>query len=109
MKPYSLLLLCAMALSTAAKGALAQAKPPSPPLPLKVVGTQVQNSRNQTVRLRGVNAASLEWTSTGEGHILQTVQTAIRDWHVNLIRLPLAQDRWFGKAREQSDDGKAYR
>src|SRR5262249_22946775 len=34
---------------------------------------------------------------------------AIRDWHVNHIRLPLAQDRWFGKAPEQKDDGKAYR
>src|SRR5262249_14368903 len=51
----------------------------------------------------------LEWTSDGEGHILDTVKTAIRDWHVNHIRLPLAQDRWFGKAPEQKDDGKAYR
>ena len=31
---------------------------------------------------------------------------AIRDWHVNHIRLPLAQDRWFGKAPEQKDEGR---
>ncbi|HEY2158349.1 MAG TPA: cellulase family glycosylhydrolase [Isosphaeraceae bacterium] len=81
----------------------------SMPLPLKVVGTRVVDSRGDRVRLRGVNAASLEWTSDGEGHILDTVQTAIEAWHVNHVRLPLAQDRWFGKAPEQKDDGTAYR
>jgi hypothetical protein len=74
-----------------------------------VVGTQIQNSQNQPVTLRGVNTASLEWTSNGEGHILQSVNTAIREWRVNIIRLPLAQDRWFGKAPEQKDEGVAYR
>ena len=59
--------------------------------------------------LRGVNAASLEWTSTGEGHILKTVEVAVKDWHANLIRLPLSQDRWFGKAPEQKDGGVGYR
>ena len=83
--------------------------PLSPPLPLKVEKTRVVNSRGERVRLRGVNAASLEWTSDGEGHILDTVKTAISDWRVNHVRLPLAQDRWFGKAREQKDDGQAYR
>ena len=79
------------------------------PLPLKVVKTHVVNSRGERVRLRGVNAACLEWSSNGEGHILKTVDVAIRDWHVNHIRLPLAQDRWFGKAPEQKDEGRAYR
>jgi aryl-phospho-beta-D-glucosidase BglC (GH1 family) len=82
---------------------------PSPPLALKVVKNLVLDSRNQPVRLRGVNTACLEWTSNGEGHILDTVKTAITDWHVNHIRLPLAQDRWFGKAPEQTDGGKSYR
>ncbi len=82
---------------------------PSPPLPLKVVKNQVLDSRDQPVRLRGVNTACLEWTSNGEGHILDTVKTAITDWHVNHIRLPLAQDRWFGKAPEQTDGGRSYR
>jgi hypothetical protein len=81
----------------------------SPPLPLKVEGTQILNSRGERVWLRGVNAACLEWTSDGEGHILDTVKTALQDWRVNHIRLPLAQDRWFGKAPEQKDEGAAYR
>jgi hypothetical protein len=34
---------------------------------------------------------------------------AIRDWHVNIIRLPLSQDRWFGYGPEQNDGGRAYR
>jgi hypothetical protein len=79
------------------------------PLPLKVVDTSIVNSRGERVWLRGVNTASLEWTSDGEGHILATVATAIRDWDANCVRLPLAQDRWFGKAPEQNGDGKAYR
>jgi len=79
------------------------------PSALKVAGMQILNSRNQPVRLCGVDAASMEFTSDGEGHILQTVNVAIRDWHVNVIRLPLSQDRWFGKAPEQSDGGRAYR
>src|SRR5262249_20830799 len=36
-------------------------------------------------------------------------KVAIRDWHANVIRVPLAQDRWFGKGPEQKDEGKAYR
>ena len=79
------------------------------PLPLKVVGTKVVNSKGKPVLLRGVNAASMEFTSDGQGHILQTVNTAIHDWHVNIIRLPLTQDRWFGKSSEQKDGGAAYR
>jgi mannobiose 2-epimerase len=74
-----------------------------------VVGTQVRNSRNERVRLHGVNAASLEWSSNGEGRILTTVRTALEEWHVNIIRLPLAQDHWFGKTPEQKDGGKGYR
>jgi len=61
------------------------------------------------VLLRGVNAASMEWTSDGQGHILQTVSTAIHDWHVNVIRLPLSQDRWFGKGPEQDNSYASYR
>jgi hypothetical protein len=76
---------------------------------LKVAGTRILNSQNQPVRLHGVDVASMEFTSNGEGHILQTVNVAIRDWHVNIIRLPLTQDRWFGKAPEQKDGGNAYR
>jgi endoglucanase len=106
MLQYVVTSVCAMlALANAAMAAS------SVPLPLKVVGTQLVNSNNEPVRLRGVNCACLEWTSNGEGHILQTVKVAIDDWKVNHIRLPLSQDRWFGKAPEQdpNEGGKAYR
>src|SRR5262245_11052056 len=76
---------------------------------LRVVKTQLVNEKNERVRLRGMNTASLEWTSDGEGHIVSTVKVAIKDWRANIIRLPLSQDRWFGKAPEQKDEGKAYR
>jgi len=79
------------------------------PSPLKVVGTNIINVQGEHVLLRGVNAASMEWTSDGQGHILKTIDTAINDWHVNIIRLPLSQDRWFGKGPEQTDGGKSYR
>lgn len=79
------------------------------PLPLHTSGNKILNSKNEPVRLRGVNVASLEWTSDGQGHILKTVEVAIHDWHANIIRLPLAQDRWFGKAAEQKNDATAYR
>ena len=79
------------------------------PLPLRVVKNQVVDGNDKPVRLRGVNVASMEWSSDGEGHILETVKVAVNDWRVNHVRLPLAQGRWFGKAREQNDEGKAYR
>jgi len=106
----ALALVGAALAATATQGVVqAKAESSSMPLPLKVVGTQVLNSKNEPVLLRGVNCASMEWTSDGQGHILQSVKVAINDWHVNHIRLPLAQDRWFGKAPEQKDEGKAYR
>jgi hypothetical protein len=95
--------------AAAGSAALAQGHPSPALLPLTVTKTHVVDSRDRPVRLRGVNTASLEWTSDGEGHILETVKTAIEDWRANAIRLPLAQDRWFGKAPEQKDEGRSYR
>ena len=96
----ALALLAAMGGGAARAAELAQ---------LKVSGTQVVNDKGERVRLRGVNAACLEWTSDGEGHILDTIRAAVKDWHSTVVRLPLSQDRWFGKAPEQKDDGTAYR
>lgn len=79
------------------------------PPALRVSGTHLLDSRGHKVRLRGVNAASLEWTSDGQGRIRQTVDVAIHDWRVNVIRLPLCQDRWFGCGPEQKDGGAGYR
>ena len=106
-----MVLTCVLFVSAGAAfaGSAGDATSSSMPLPLKVVGTQVLNSKGEPVILRGVNCASMEWTSSGEGHILQSVKVAIDDWHVNHVRLPLAQDRWFGKMTNQADGGAAYR
>lgn len=81
------------------------AEPPS----LKVSGNQLLTGAGDHIRLRGVNCAGLEWSNNGEGKILKTVEVAVREWHANLIRLPLSQDRWFGRAPGQDDGGAAYR
>jgi endoglucanase len=102
-------LLCGSAPGIPERVPLARAEPSSLRSPLQVVGARLLGSGGRPVVLRGVNTASLEWSSDGEGHILTTVDTAIQDWRVNHIRLPMAQDRWFGKAPEQKDEGKGYR
>ncbi|CAN5577458.1 hypothetical protein BH10PLA2_BH10PLA2_08240 [soil metagenome] len=80
----------------------------TPPSPLHVTGNRVLNSRNERVHLRGVNVPSMEWTSDGQGHILESTRVAIDDWHANVIRLPLSQDRWFGKSNDKNADSKSY-
>ena len=104
-----LLLVLLANLVTLPSTSRAQAAPESGIQPLHVADNHVVDSEGKRVRLRGVNTASLEWNATGEGHILDTVKTAIKDWHATIVRVPLSQDRWFGKAPEQSDDGTAYR
>ncbi|HEY4330388.1 MAG TPA: glycoside hydrolase family 5 protein [Phycisphaerae bacterium] len=97
-------------LLAAVLGSASVASAAAPPMKmLKIDGTKIVDSDGQPVRLRGVNCASMEWTSNGEGHILKTVQVAIDDWKCNCLRLPLTQDRWFGKANEQNGDAKPYR
>jgi hypothetical protein len=70
-------------------------------------GNKILNTRGEPVLLCGVNIASLEWSTNGE-HIEESVNRAIGDWKVNLIRLPLGQDQWFGKMKNQTDGGVAY-
>ncbi len=78
------------------------------PSTLHVEGRLVKDAAGRVVRLRGVNIASLEWSNTGE-HVAQSMRVAIEEWRANLIRLPLSQDRWFGRAGGQSDGGARYR
>ena len=83
---------------------------PAPKLsPLHTKGNQILDNRNKPVLLRGVNVACMEWSADGEGHVLETVRVAVEDWHSNHIRLPLCEDRWFGKTSEQKDNGVSYR
>lgn len=74
---------------------------------LHVDGKYIKTSKGTAVRLTGVNIPSLEWSNEGE-HLTQSIQVAIKNWEANVIRLPLCQDRWFGKADGQSDSGKSY-
>ncbi len=78
------------------------------PMLLHGEGTRVLDANNQPVWLYGVNIASLEYRTDGD-HVQESVSRAINGWKVNLIRLPLAQDRWFGKMKDQNDGGAAYR
>ncbi len=78
------------------------------PMVLHTEGTKVLDANGKPVWLYGVNIASLEWRNDGD-HVEESVNRAITDWKVNLVRLPLAQDRWFGKMKDQTDDGAAYR
>jgi endoglucanase len=79
------------------------------PPALRVKGTTIVTDRRVPVSLRGVNIASLEWSVDGEGHILKTARVAVEDWKANILRIPLSQDRWFGKTEGQTDGGAAYR
>ena len=78
------------------------------PMCLHTKGKKVLDAGGKRVWLYGVNIASLEWSTDGE-NIEESVNRAINDWKVNLIRLPLAQDQWFGKMTNQTDGGAAYR
>jgi hypothetical protein len=78
------------------------------PMCLHTEGNKVLDVSGKPVWLYGVNIASLEWTNGGD-HVQKSVSCAINDWKVNLIRLPLAQDRWFGKMTNRTDGGAAYR
>lgn len=84
------------------------------PLPLHTTGNQLYDSLGHVVVLKGVNVPSVEWLNGGD-HVLQTVDVAIRRWHAGILRLPIAQDRWEGKVRDDrsgpdiSDGGESYR
>ena len=100
------LLLIYPALSMGAPIHSARVNSPLPQLHTK--GNKILDDKGNKVRLCGVNCACMEWTSNGEGHILNTLKVAIHDWNANIVRIPLSQDRWFGIAPEQHDQGVGY-
>ena len=78
------------------------------PMRLHTKENKILDASGKPVWLYGVNIASLEWRNAGD-HVEEWVNRAINDWKVNFIRLPLAQDRWFGKMTNQTDGGVTYR
>ncbi|MDP4090895.1 MAG: cellulase family glycosylhydrolase, partial [Bacillota bacterium] len=78
---------------------------------LHVEGNQIKNEKGESVRLLGLNRAGLEWESE-DSRIISSVAAACDEWHANIIRVPLSQDRWFGHGPEQKgrdDQGMEYR
>lgn len=61
------------------------------------------DSAGRPVRLQGVNIPSLEWRNDGD-HIIESTRVAFQDWKANVVRIPVCQDRWFGKTPNQDED-----
>lgn len=83
-------------------------RPAGTPRPLRVEGNRIVAPDGTPLRLRGVNIASLEWTDEGE-NVERSLEVAVDGWGCNIVRIPLSQDRWFGRSPTQRDGGEAYR
>jgi hypothetical protein len=75
---------------------------------LYVRGNKIHDEKGLETRLWGVNVCSLEWSNRGE-NVSNSVYEAFANWNCNIVRLPLSQDRWFGKAPGQSGNSENYR
>lgn len=75
---------------------------------LHTEGRWIINDNGEKIILRGVNIPSLEWSTTGD-QIVKSLIHMIDVWKINIARIPLSQDRWYGYAAEQNDGGKSYR
>jgi endoglucanase len=77
------------------------------PLPLHVEGNRLLEA-GAPVILKGVGVPSFESSNEGE-YVFRSARVAFEDWQANCIRLPVSEDRWFGKAEGQKDKGLDYR
>lgn len=80
---------------------------------LHVKGNKIYNEKGEQVKLRGVNVCGLEWDSSGT-YVSTSVYEVFANWNCNIVRLPLSQDRWFGRVSDWStpkppDNGMLYR
>jgi hypothetical protein len=80
---------------------------------IHVEGNKIYNAMGVELRLKGVNICSLEWNSRGD-RVPESAHEVFTNWNCNFIRLPLSQDRWFGKVSDWStpnppDGGMQYR
>jgi len=77
----------------------------------RVEGRKLLTQDGRTLWLQGFSTPSLEWNPQGD-NIRQSFETAIRDWNVNVLRLPLKSTYWFGERSRyypQHDEGETYR
>jgi endoglucanase len=84
---------------------------PSKSPELKVSGNKLVTADGNVVWLQGVNVVPLGWSPNGEGNIPWSIHVAIEDWHANVIRLPVMDTFWFGKAQgdQPANDPAVYR
>lgn len=75
--------------------------------PLHISGTKIVGADGKEIRFHGINVCSLEWSVAGE-HVETSIPTALDKWGANLVRVPLSQDRWFGKSPDSKDNGARY-
>ena len=75
---------------------------------LHTEGRWFVTEKGEKIILRGVNIPSMEWNASGD-NMLASVEYMVNVWGCNLLRIPLAQDRWYGYASEQQDGGAGYR
>ena len=79
----------------------------TPPTQLHVDGKNLLNAAGEAQWLQGVAVPSLEWTNTGDA-VAASIIVAIDTWKAHIIRLPVSDERWYGK-KDQTDGGAAYR
>jgi len=68
---------------------------------LKVSGNKLLKADGTDAWLQGVNVCSLEWAADGN-NVLWSIRVALNDWKANCIRLPVNNDKWFGRGTDQT-------
>lgn len=72
-------------------------RPPAPVVvPLRVQGNRLVDGRGRTLILRGIHRDGLENSSSVS--ITADEVAHLHDWRANVVRIPLALDRWLGTA-----------
>ena len=79
---------------------------------LKVYGNKLVWADDESVgvTLSGVSVCGAEWLANPENDkVRRSVNTAINEWHCNVIRLPVSGNGWWGEYEYITDGGKKYR
>ena len=71
-------------------------------------GNHILNNQGKIVIVHGVDLPSMEWTDRGQ-HIRRSLAWAVKHWHIQIVRIPTSDARWFGQMPGQSHGGTIYR